>query len=270
NTALCQCDWAFYNNRCYYKSLHIYLNFKEADSYCKKLNASLVSIHSPEENEFVVNFKNKKDKYWLNGQQQEIKSEKFKWLDGSEFNYTNWFLGNQPIHLDEDYINCLSIFPQNGRWQDENCLTRMLLLCVAQSNGSCPYDWTLYNKQCFFKDTESMDFVNAQKYCKSLNSSLVSIHSENENEFVRNFIKRYRRNVWLNGKQHALKSSNIRWLDGSEFNYANWHAWSYQPDEIKEDHLNCVVLTDYGYWLDENCFDPFNDYKALCVKNNEE
>ncbi|RWS18991.1 lymphocyte antigen 75-like protein [Leptotrombidium deliense] len=111
-----------------------------------------------------------------------------------------------------------------------------------------------------------MNFFDAKYYCEYFNASLASIHSEEENKFIHNFIKDNDRAIWLNGQQTEIKGSEIKWLDGSEFNYTNWNTLYAQPKGIEENFLNCIFLESYGLWYSRRCEDGLAH--ALCVKLN--
>ncbi|RWS18274.1 macrophage mannose receptor 1-like protein, partial [Leptotrombidium deliense] len=138
--------WTVFNEHLYHISIERIENFKLAQNYCENLNASMVSIHSQDENTFFRNLKDGEgySDLWLNGQQEEIYSEKFKWNDESEFTYNNWHVG-EPDQLQEDYINCLGMY--DGHWFDANCIRRNNPLCIRSSSDPCPDEWTFYNNQ---------------------------------------------------------------------------------------------------------------------------
>ncbi|RWS18881.1 hypothetical protein B4U80_14536, partial [Leptotrombidium deliense] len=97
-------DWTTYEGHCYHVS-SVEHTFNVGQTYCHKRNAKYVSIRSAEQNRFISNLAVLKD-IWLNGQQESLNSQTFKWLDGNVFNYTNWYSG-APEMIHEDYINCI-------------------------------------------------------------------------------------------------------------------------------------------------------------------
>ncbi|RWS24777.1 uncharacterized protein B4U80_13173 [Leptotrombidium deliense] len=254
-------QWMFYKDNVYHFSEYPYYSFTEAQSYCEKLNSSLVSIHSQEQNDFIrqaMRGKTWYDRIWLNGRQDAIKSDTFNWIDDEELNFTNWYHG-EPNEFHEDYIKCIAMGEGNGGWFDVNCSSEFTILCVKPAYDVCSDEWTLFDKQCYLTNDEGADFSSAQDYCKAYNASLVSIHSQEQNDFIRNFTYF----AWLNGQQEALKSEKFKWLDGSEFNYTNWDFEYAQPDNTNASYINCITMGFLGYWFDNNCH-TFSA-TALCI-----
>ena len=91
-------------------------------------------------------------------------------------------------------------------------------------------------------------------YCKQSDqkSTLVSIHSKEEQEFLNNALKTYSNiseNAWI-GLKYNDKS--YQWLDGSDSNYTNW-----SDDAVRTGDDPCVLMSiqekGLGKWLDESC-----------------
>jgi hypothetical protein len=98
-------------------------------------------------------------------------------------------------------------------------------------------------------------FDDAEKSCLQADngSSILTIHSKEEQEFISEFIFKTNKivdNIWL-----GLKSNNkqFKWTDGSEMSYTNWMTGS--PSN-KTDH-NCVQMvpdsSSIGQWADVMC-----------------
>ena len=83
-------------------------------------------------------------------------------------------------------------------------------------------------------------------------SSLVNIHSTEEQEFLNNLLHSYNEispNAWL-GMKYNNKS--FGWLDGTKVNYTNW-----AEDSLRDGSEPCVQMSlgraNLGKWLDESC-----------------
>jgi hypothetical protein len=84
--------------------------WSEAKNICESNNATLVSIHSREENDFVWDLI--KEKYffvWI-GSKRNSNKNRFEWINGKAFYYTNWRVG-QPNG--GDYVG---MHPIDGKW----------------------------------------------------------------------------------------------------------------------------------------------------------
>ncbi|EYC10393.1 hypothetical protein Y032_0055g2535 [Ancylostoma ceylanicum] len=70
-----------------------------------------------------------------------------------------------------------------------------------------------------YSSSENVDFYEAEAYCQNRSAHLVSIHSDEESEFVNNLFGTSRYQTWI-----GLLGRLMAWTDGSPFDY-DW--WSY-------------------------------------------
>jgi hypothetical protein len=90
-------------------------NLSYAKAYCNEISASMVSIHSDQENNFIYNWKESiNGKIILLGGERVDGSREVKWFDGTLSNYTNWASG-YPI----DRGNCFYIYAVV--WENYHC-----------------------------------------------------------------------------------------------------------------------------------------------------
>ncbi|RWS23026.1 macrophage mannose receptor 1-like isoform X2 [Leptotrombidium deliense] len=254
----CPEKWISHDDKCYH--LFSYkANFTDAQNYCETFNATLPTIQSRQQNQFIKELL--KDNWiYLNGRQKMIKSETFEWLDGTEFNYTHWHRG-QPDDIEENYICCiylLNVHGVYGKWIDTDCSDKKNPLCTV-TNNSCAKNWTAFKEQCYHTVNIDMSFAKAQNYCSSLNASLVSIHSREQQTFVENFL--FGHKAWLNAQQERINSETFKWLDGTDFDFTNWDLTHASPKKIHGEYVYCITMS-FGFWFDWNCADKS---KTLCV-----
>ncbi|XP_015231935.1 PREDICTED: snaclec agkisacutacin subunit B-like [Cyprinodon variegatus] len=57
--------------------------------------------------------------------------------------------------------------------------------------GSCPMFWYSFNGRCYKYVATRMSWADAEFHCLSEKANLVSIHSQNEQKFVKNLIKNF-------------------------------------------------------------------------------
>ncbi len=131
------------------------------------------------------------------------------------------------------------------------------VLCVPIKSSSCG-DWKEYKDEKCIKilDKEKLViFDDVEKSCLQADneSSILTIHSKEEQEFISEFVFKTNKvvgNVWI-----GLKNSNnqFKWTDGSEIGFTNWEKGN--PSN-KTDH-NCVQMiadsSPIGQWADELC-----------------
>jgi len=101
-------------------------NLSYAKAYCKEISASMVSIHSSQENYFISNWKQSiKDKGGsdiLLGGERVDGSREVKWFDGTLSNYTNWASG-----LPNGSGSCIKMY--KGEWYNYVCNFHYMPIC---------------------------------------------------------------------------------------------------------------------------------------------
>jgi len=100
-----------------------------------------------------------------------------------------------------------------------------------------------FNNKCWVTTQSRRDFAHAVDLCKrQYNSTLPTIHSEEENEFLRQNIDLHNSPIWLYAR-HNHQYGKTRWLDKSPVNYTHWDAG--QPSD--KSSLICIKTEDHWY-----------------------
>ncbi|XP_029976690.1 lactose-binding lectin l-2-like [Salarias fasciatus] len=109
-----------------------------------------------------------------------------------------------------------------------------LALCAATpleeknmklQRGGCPAFWFSFNGRCFRYVATRMTWADAELYCLSLGANLVSIHSEEEHNFVYTLIQTFdpaEGHTWI-GLTDQHKESRWMWSDGSRADFLFWN-----------------------------------------------
>lgn len=129
----CPMFWFSYKGGCY-KYVASRMTWADAELHCVSLKANLVSIHSLEENNFVVNLINNFDParhYTWIGLSDHHKEARWMWSDGCPVSFTRWS-ASQPDNAggNED---CVEIF-WNGSpsWNDRLCSSPSPFVCATR------------------------------------------------------------------------------------------------------------------------------------------
>ncbi|XP_028447514.1 galactose-specific lectin nattectin isoform X2 [Perca flavescens] len=147
------------------------------------------------------------------------------------------------------------------------CLSIGLLApsCYGQTcPGSCPPGWTQFGSRCFSFNFQGKSWTDAENFCKSDGGNLASVHSEEEQLFLRDFIKKVTGEAkwaWIGGFD-SVQEGLWMWSDGSIFDYKSWASG--QPDNA-DGIEHCLHMNFQGdNWNDTPCSRllPF-----LCSKN---
>ncbi|MED6291057.1 hypothetical protein CHARACLAT_019668 [Characodon lateralis] len=93
-------------------------------------------------------------------------------------------------------------------------------------------------------------WTTAERVCRSYGANLASVHSFNEDNFIRNMIRRGGPEAWI-GATDAQREGRWFWSDGTHFSYRNWCPR--EPNNLA--NQDCVVINFRGSrcWDDTNC-----------------
>lgn len=119
--ANCPENWHRFEQKCYYVNLtSVHSKFNK--ELCDSLNATMVSIHTAAENEFLrrllfIHYDSHKW-VWLSRARNHNKSHGYVWTDKSPFNYSNWVAPDV-----ECSVCCEITLMTSGHWFGSNCNT---------------------------------------------------------------------------------------------------------------------------------------------------
>uniref|UniRef100_A0A3Q2PGB0 C-type lectin domain-containing protein n=1 Tax=Fundulus heteroclitus TaxID=8078 RepID=A0A3Q2PGB0_FUNHE len=125
-------------------------------------------------------------------------------------------------------------------------------------HGDCPVFWYNFNGRCYKYVATLMTWADAELYCLSQGANLVSIHSLQEESFVKMLISNFdpaQGITWI-GLSDAQRDGTFFWSDGSKLSFTYWNAD--EPNNAGEPepcvHTNWDTARK---WNDKRCSDKY-------------
>ncbi|XP_037548660.1 galactose-specific lectin nattectin-like [Nematolebias whitei] len=120
--------------------------------------------------------------------------------------------------------------------------------------GDCPMYWFSFGGRCYKYFAARLTWADAEFQCLSEGANLVSIHSEEDLNFVVSLVQNFdptREWTWI-GLNDMHKEGGWIWTDGSMFNFSRWDIG--QPDNLdEEEHCGHITFVDHVNWNDYSC-----------------
>ncbi|KAM6894704.1 ladderlectin-like [Lycodopsis pacificus] len=120
----------------------------------------------------------------------------------------------------------------------------------------CPYGWTHYEHKCFIFINSFKTWIEAEYYCVFVGGNLASIHSYEQNHFLRSLTEDGTNSfplTWI-GANDAVHQTAWLWSDGSKCDYENWTRY----EQLNELDRRCLQM-NYGLdkkWTNGVCNNP--------------
>ncbi|XP_073695207.1 C-type mannose receptor 2-like [Garra rufa] len=180
---------------------------------------------------------------------QKTGRDEWQWSSGEPALYLNWETG-QPEGRDD----CAYLF--NGQWHDNSCSGIHHFICNNTNTGL-----VLGNK--------TMNWRDAQSYCRQNHIDLVSVRNQNETQQVQQFISDRHlsgSDVWI-----GLFRDSWQWSDQSDSSFRYWK--SVEPNNAGGvQNCTSVDLNAQAQWSDYSCNNQYpyvcHEDKLIVVKEN--
>uniref|UniRef100_A0A671X1Y9 C-type lectin domain-containing protein n=1 Tax=Sparus aurata TaxID=8175 RepID=A0A671X1Y9_SPAAU len=132
----CPMFWYNFNGRCY-KYVATHLTWADAELQCLSEGANLVSIHSPEEDDFVKflikNFDPAQGSTWI-GISDTHKEGRWMWSDGCAVDFVFWYSGEP--NNSGGIEHCGHFYDAyNLKWNDIRCYYTYPSVCASLVPG---------------------------------------------------------------------------------------------------------------------------------------
>ncbi|KAM6957627.1 C-type mannose receptor 2 [Aplochiton taeniatus] len=253
----------------------------QAQRICSWFNASLVSIHSAEEETFLTStlqkmFKTDKDHWWL-GLHTYDNDGRFRWSDHSVLNYVSWAPGrHNAVSRDR---RCVHMSVSKATWADQKCNSDLPYICKRVNvtgtlpptpasplpPAGCPEGFTLFQHKCFMvfgqQGSVAATWSKAKVLCETFVGALAVISNHLTQAFVTTLLSNnVTFDVWTGLTSDS--KGHFQWDQPGLLSYTNW-APGEPLDNSGPLHNstpgNCVVMLhgnpekNTGMWASRPC-----------------
>ncbi|XP_056318608.1 C-type mannose receptor 2-like [Danio aesculapii] len=228
-----------------YYFINVYKNWTEAQRYCREKYTDLATADNM--NDMMQLNKSVNDyRVWIG--LQKTHENKWHWSSGDPALFLNWASG-QPYSND----NCTVM--RYGQWNVGPCSNIYFFICYNTSTGLV-----------FVNQT--MNWRDAQSYCRQNHIDLVSVRNQNENQQLEKFINDRNSSgapVWI-----GLFRDPWQWSDQSDSSFRYWKTGA----PFDQEYEGCVGVEHYtqGHWDEyfcssQNTFICYED-KLIVIQQN--
>lgn len=240
---------------------HIYalydyeMSWTFARDLCSDLGGHLATITDSQENDIITDLiqAGSKDAYWLGATDYGRAEKDFAWITGEEFSYSDWKV-NEP---NSDGVNALKecyaeIRKSYGnKWNDAcniNKTDKGFILEIDTADIEPIYSET-YNNNTYLLFDKNTTWTEAEYYCEMLGGHLAAVNSDEENEFIKNFLQNGDKAWYYLGAQK--KDNDWQWVDGNNYSNITWNEnaanWKGTRLMMYKTEKNCVGI-DNAYF----------------------
>ncbi|XP_072020262.1 macrophage mannose receptor 1-like [Amphiura filiformis] len=244
------------------------MTFDDAQTACKADGTDLASIKDVYEQAFVETRLHVMgdNPLWVGLVDDKVAGE-YSWVDGWPVYYTNWGTSEPSRGPGE---GCVAVeFDGLGMTQTAAgnlCLSANIHFVIPtptdppQTPGTCEEDWIPYGSSCYQMNQDVKSWPEAEYQCERFGATVASVHSRQENEFIRKLVDGDWNDIWLG--LHRDDDGGFMWHDGTPVDYANWALGEPTLDNNGQSE-QCVELWSNGYWNDIECL---YDQYYVCKK----
>ncbi|KAK7933324.1 hypothetical protein WMY93_004220 [Mugilogobius chulae] len=131
----CADDWTRFGSRCF-KYIQETKTWIDAEKSCQTLGANLASIHSAEENDFILDMIQKetgaRTRTWIGGS-DAAKEGIWLWTDGSVWDYTAWHSGEPNNVANNEHSLMVNLHSTPKFWNDFPGSHALFYMCAKKT-----------------------------------------------------------------------------------------------------------------------------------------
>ncbi|XP_029369789.1 brevican core protein-like [Echeneis naucrates] len=155
----CEPGWDKFHGFCY-RHYSQRLSWEVAEQHCRMQGAHLVSIMTPEEQNYINS--NYKEYQWTGLNDKTIEDD-FHWSDGNPLLYENWYRGQPDSYFLSGEDCVVMVWHDNGRWSDVPCNYHLAYTC-KKGTSSCGPPPKVRNASIFGKPRQRYETNAVVRY----------------------------------------------------------------------------------------------------------
>nr|XP_040053507.1 macrophage mannose receptor 1 [Gasterosteus aculeatus aculeatus] len=281
----CPQGWHAYGYSCYWLE-ETTRSWSEAKAFCKEQGGFLLHIGDVyEQAHFTVTLSGKSGLWWigLRARGGSTGGVDYIWDNDLPLTFTHWDK-DQPDNGDGTCV-AMTTGQIGGFWDDKQCAERHAFVCekprpditpppkppTPPPSQGCADGWTAlpHFRNCYrlFHEVDfslKKSWGAAREDCVSRGANLVSIHNQEEEEFLALYSKDTSK--WI-GLRHNPTEGGYSWSDGTPLSHTNWGHGEPNNHEGREECVEMVssVNGSRSWWNDLNC-DAHQDWICMITK----
>ncbi|XP_051907364.1 macrophage mannose receptor 1 [Hippocampus zosterae] len=281
----CPQGWEAYGYGCYWME-ETGRSWSDAKAFCKEQDAFLLHIGDIyEQAHFTVVLSGKTGLWWigLRAKGGTGGGVQYIWENGYPLTFTHWDR-NQPDNGDGTCV-AMTTGQVGGFWDDKQCSEKFAFVCekprpditppteapTPPPAQDCVASWTSKPnfRNCYrlFHNVDwslKKSWGAAHEDCVARGANLVSIHSQEEEDFLSLYSKGSSK--WI-GLRNNPTEGGYSWSDGSALSHTHWGPGEPNNHEGREECVEMVSSANgtYSWWNDLNC-DAHQDWICMIAK----
>ncbi|XP_026210056.1 LOW QUALITY PROTEIN: macrophage mannose receptor 1 [Anabas testudineus] len=284
----CPEGWEAYGYSCYWMEDST-TSWADAKAFCKEQDSFLLHIGDIyEQAHFTVALSGKTGLWWIGLRAHGVMGGgvDYIWDNNSTLTFTHWDK-DQPDSGDGTCV-AMTTGQVGGFWDDKQCLDKYSFICEKARPDitpptkaptppppphGCADGWTgqSHFRNCYklFHNVDwslKKSWGGANEDCVARGANLVSIHSQEEEEFLSLYKGSSK---WIGLKSNPLEGG-YSWSDGTPLSHTNWGEGEPNNHEGREDCVEMVTATNgtYSWWNDLNC-DAHQDWICMITRGKD-
>ncbi|CAJ0931420.1 unnamed protein product, partial [Mesorhabditis belari] len=231
------------------------LPYEESERACIDNFGEIISIHNAFENTAVAELAKN---YGQNGRifiGLQKYGNAWSWSASGELDYVKWG-GGEPKKG-----NCAVMDSADSSWHTVDCEQPFGRICVLEPK-TCYDDWSYYpvTDFCYYHGFNKT-FNDAEDFCQTFDGHLASIHSNDENQYIKDLtyskecltsVNGYNQGTTVLGGQLAANNKTAFWVDETEADYTGitcYHGGEPNTILMNSFPADCGRCPDGIWWI---------------------